>query len=215
MTVNYPKYPHPLALPWPRPGHGGAAPKQDIPRTRLFRLLALGLLCINIPCIARDAHRPRQSECKANLKSLFTALRTFHPGPQGTRGSHPTLLEIGFSPERSNHYAYFLGWGPMEDRSGMEAVSVEGQMGIGVDTFKFPRDRALTPRDLPLDLAGQIGFKGACPDCDFIAACAGDDDNNPKDNPDVWSISSLDREIEGVPVAAGEPYHHVNDQTAH
>lgn len=206
MMVDCPQYPRPLALPW-------RWPTLSLPRqARRLPFILLGLLCFTAPpCIGRNCQRPRQSECESNLKSLFTGLRTQQSYPEGRP---PTLAEIGFAPERGNRYAYFLAPGPMEQRTGPEPTGVKGAVGIGVDLYKFPRTRPLTLKHLPPALASQVGMHGTCPSCEFVMACAGDVDNNPLDTPDIWTIATMDRVIDGVPVAAGEPYNHVNDLEA-
>jgi hypothetical protein len=170
-------------------------------------LITIGLLCTSLPCIG-GGHRTRQPECSGNLKSLFVGLRTQQQVSPATN-----LDSIGFTPERGNRYAYFLGMGPMEDRSAQEAVQPAGKMGVGVDTFRYKDARNLTLQDLPPELAKLAGAQGTPPDLEFVALCAGDIDNNPLDTPDIWSIATMDRVIDGVPVAAGELYQHVNDKT--
>jgi hypothetical protein len=127
----------------------------------------------------------------------------------------PAFDTLGLRLERGNRYAYFLSDGPMETRDTLEAQNVAGALAIGVDTFKFKGARPLKFKHLPPDVASQVGTQGTCPDCQYVAACAGDTDNNPLDAPDVWSIATMDRVIDGKPVPGGEPYHHVNDVETH
>lgn len=179
-------------------------------------LLTLGLLCLGPSCFCvGHQRRPRENECVSNLKSLFTAIRTVPL--QGRQSSDPiTLADFPFfAPDRGNHYAYFLGPGPLEDRSGLETVKRMGQMGIGVDTFKFPLESALTLKDLPSQIARQVGIQSTGFEYQFVAACAGNSDNNPKDIPDIWTIAGEDRVINGIQVASGEPFHHVDDATTY
>jgi type IV pilus assembly protein PilA len=215
MTVNAPSYPHPFDPAWRQPGSSSAPqlPRRGVrPRWRMGRkvrrtLITIGLVCASLPCIG-GGHRTRQPECSGNLKSLFTGLRT-----QQRVLPETNLDTIGFAPERGNRYAYFLGVGPMEDRSAQEAVSPVGKMGIGVDTFRHKGSRNLTLQDLPPELAKLAGAHGSPPDLEFVMLCAGDVDNNPLDTPDIWSIATMDRVIDGENIAAGEPYNHVNDMT--
>ena len=215
MTVNAPSYPHPFDPAWRHPGSSTAPqrPRRGVrPRWRMGRkmrrtLITIGLLCASLPCIG-GGHPTRQPECSMNLKSLFVGLRT-----QQQVSPSANLDSIGFTPERGNRYAYFLGIGPMEDRSAQEAMHPVGKMGVGVDTFRHKDARNLTLQDLPPELAKLAGPQGTPPDLEFVALCAGDTDNNPLDTPDIWSIATMDRVIDGVPVTVGEPYNHVNDKT--
>lgn len=190
-------------------------PKPGMSRNKRRILIAVVLA---FPCIGlfaqatykfiHFADRARQSECISNLKGLYTALKTSdHAAP----GSELTFSQIGFSPERSNRYSYFLGAGPMEDRSRSQAQGSENARAIGVDTFRFKHLRVNTLEDLPPDLASQIGVTGTGKDRDFVVACAGDIDDDPSDTPDAWSVASRDRTINGERVQAGEPFCHVGD----
>jgi hypothetical protein len=101
----------------------------------------------------------------------------------------------------------------MEDRSGAQAQGSEKARAIGVDTFKFKNLRVYTLEDLPRELASQVGVTGTWPNRQFVVACVGDIDNDPDDPPDVWSIASHERTLQGERVEAGEPYLHINDVT--
>jgi type IV pilus assembly protein PilA len=192
-------------------------PKPGMSRTKRNILIAVVLAFPCIGLFAKATHtfihfadRARQAECHNNLKALYTALKmSDHAAP----GSELTFSQIGFSPERGNRYSYFLGAGPMEDRSRSQAQGSENARAIGVDTFRFHNLRVNTLEELPRDLASQIGVTGTRKDRDFFVACVGDIDNDPSDAPDVWSIASRERTINGERVAAGEPYCHVSDLT--
>lgn len=230
MTMKCPKCQRPIDTTGIQPGspvtcqcgNVVVVPKPGMSRTMLFVLVGAGAVVLACPCMGvlsaiaipnfiRYQARAKQTECRTNLKSLYTALRV---GGPTVEGSELTLLsQTGFSLERGNRYSYFLGKGPMEDRSGPQIQGTEQAQGVGADTFKFPNLRVYTLEDLPPQVAEQVGVSGACPDCDFTVACAGDVDNNPNDSPDVWTVSSKDRTIDGQTVRAGEPYNHVNDVT--
>src|ERR1700737_4185408 len=64
------------------------------------------LAAIAIPNFIRFQARSKQGEAKANLKSWFTAERSFF---QEKDRYSSTSTEIGFSPERGNRYNYQLG----------------------------------------------------------------------------------------------------------
>jgi type IV pilus assembly protein PilA len=199
-------------------GAVAVVPKQGLSRNKRRALIALVLAG---PCLVFQAKvihnfinfgaRARQSECHSNLKAIHWVLtRSDAPTP----GPELTFSELGFSPERSNRYSYFLGPGPMEDRSRAQAQGSEKARAIGTDTFRFEGLRVSTLEDLPRDLASQVGIQGTGSKRNFVVACAGDIDGNPHDTPDVWSIASHDRIIQGERVAAGEPYCHVSDVTS-
>jgi hypothetical protein len=224
MTVKCPKCQRSINTTGLKPGSSVecqcgnvvVVPKSGMSRTLLVVLILGGFVVLACPCLAaisipnfiRFQARARQSECNTNLRSLYTGLRVSLPQMEGSTVS---LSQIGFSPERGNRYSYFLGAGPMEDRSGMQAQGGEQTLAVGVDTFKFPNLRVYTLEDLPQEVAEQVGIQGTCPDCEFTVACAGDVDNSPEDTPDVWTVSSKDRTINGEQVPAGMPYNHVND----
>lgn len=197
-------------------------PKKGMSRTVLAILIGVGVVGLACPCLGvlsaiaipnfiRFQARARQAECKTNLKSFFTAAMVAKEDGQ----PQMDLSKPEFEPERGNRYAYFLGPGPMEERNSAQVESPKGAMAIGVDTFKWSTVRAFTFKDLPPDVASQVGVSGTCPDCSITMACAGDIDNNPSDSPDVWSISTQDRKTaQGELIPAGQPYNDVNDVTS-
>ena len=81
--------------------------------------------------------RSKQSEAMTNLKSMFAAEKAFF----ADKGHFSNLVhEIGFSPERNNRYAYFVGpGGTLTGRSaanGAEAPNAT-DTGIEYDAFKY------------------------------------------------------------------------------
>jgi hypothetical protein len=173
-----------------------------------------GLAAISLPGFIRFKSRPRQSECRSNLKALFTAEMAYR---QEKDRFTPTLNFIGFHPERGNRYAYFAGRGPMLDRSAPPADPSKpwqedlGRVeAIGVDLHKHDDLEPLSLQHLPPDVRESIGLSGTCPDCDITAACVGQIDRD--DTLDVWSVSTRDRKAaDGSLIPRGEPYNHVND----
>ena len=193
--------------------------KQGMSRTKRYVFIALGLVCLCIalaavvlPHCIKFAARPWQEECVTNLKSLFTQLKI---APQPPPGSELTFSQIGFSPERDNRYSYFMAAGPMEDRSLVEPQGSENARAIGVDTFKFPELRVYTLDDIPRELASQVGVTGTWPNLDFVAVCVGQAGKDPKAAPEVWSVASRDRTLDGELVASGEPYRHAGGPPKH
>jgi len=171
----------------------------------------IGILgAIAIPNFIRFQARSKQSESKTNLKSLYAAERN-HFAERDTYSS--VLSQVGFSPERRNRYAYFASLqGPMEMRSGPDVVSSAKDTAVGAELTGHPEDFGPDVEDLQAALPGvALGVQGTCPDCQFVAACAGNLDGD--ETLDVWTISTQERRIKGERVPAGVPFNHVNDVT--
>ncbi len=96
-----------------------------------------------------------------------------------------TPEDIGFSPTGSR-YTYFTGGAPLPP-------TIPGQQAV--DANQLP----------PLEADPGVREDG------FLAVCAGNIDTDA--TLDVWSISSNDRTIGGLPVPAGQPHNDVNDVT--
>src|SRR5256885_17002713 len=75
----------------------------------MIAVAIVGILsAIAIPNFAKFQARAKQAEARVNLKAMFTAQKAFI----AERDRFSTLAsEIGFSPERGNRYAYFMGQG--------------------------------------------------------------------------------------------------------
>jgi type IV pilus assembly protein PilA len=143
-----------------------------------------------------------QAECLTNLKGFFAAEMKLE------KGFDPLISQTNFTPLRGNRYAYFVGPGPMEDRSGPRATGSEQAQAIGVDTHRWPALRPITREDLPFDVASAIGLSKEC--CNITIVCAGNIDDDP--GLDVWSVSSKDRrDRQGRASHAGWPLHEVDD----
>ena len=93
------------------------------------------LAAIAIPNFIKFQARSKQSEAKANLKAAFTAEKAFIQ----EKDRYETQINIvGFSPERNNRYAYYLGTSNvLEQRSATIATAATGPDGVDVDTFKY------------------------------------------------------------------------------
>src|ERR1700750_2765828 len=88
------------------------------------------LAAIAIPNFIKFQARSKQSEAKANLKSLFTAERAFF---QEKDKYSPYVGEVGFSPERNNRYAYrTLAGNTMEGRAGSTLTTASTDVGIEI-----------------------------------------------------------------------------------
>jgi hypothetical protein len=183
-------------------------------------VIGLLIALVALPCIGLPVavvlpgfmtYQPRslQSECRSNLKSFFTAEKSYF----SERDEYsPLVRKVGFVPERGNRYLY-LGSreGTVEDRSGSKAVGAETDVGVNVDSLKYP-GMALVPAALPPLLAGgvRLGVTGECPKCEMTMACVGNIDRDA--TLDVWSISTVERKAaDGEVIQAGQPYNDVSD----
>ncbi len=162
------------------------------------------LAAIAIPNFIKFQARSKQGEAKANLKSLFTAQRSYF---QEKDKYLNTINDIGFGPERGNRYAYWNGGGTWTDRSTLSGTSLTTDTNITVDTFKFPPDPG-QPGTLPV---------GGCPLCNFQGHATGNIDTDA--TIDTWFISSKDASVNGscgnsdTAAPAGTPYNTNNDVT--
>ncbi|MFO0598732.1 MAG: prepilin-type N-terminal cleavage/methylation domain-containing protein [Myxococcaceae bacterium] len=102
------------------------------------------LAAIAIPNFIRFQARSKQSEVKANLKSLFTSQKSYH---QEHDIFSICIRKVGFSPERGNRYRYTTnttdGNVPAEACASSEArataagVTLATDGDVQVDTFKY------------------------------------------------------------------------------
>jgi type IV pilus assembly protein PilA len=183
------------------------------------------LAAIAIPNFIRFQARSKQGEAKSNLKSMFTAQRSFY---QEKDRYSPYVDEIGFSPERGNRYGYSLSTacavfenrdtvGVVRDTTGVDTC-------VGMDRFKFSGAAASLPTYSkggadPNGGAPGIINAATCPTCDFMATAAGDIDAETK-GIDSWYVSSVSVVQSATNCgntdtasAAGSPYNTYNDVT--
>jgi type IV pilus assembly protein PilA len=94
------------------------------------------LAAIAIPNFIKFQARSKQSEAKANLKSMFTAEKAFFQEKDRYSGF---VSEVGYVPERNNRYAYYLNNSSVLTlRSGSTDVQpANTDVGIATDTFKY------------------------------------------------------------------------------
>jgi type IV pilus assembly protein PilA len=184
------------------------------------------LAAIAIPSFLRFQARARQSEVNANLKSLFTGMRTLAKRPASQ------LRVPGFAPERGNRYSYYLQdpCTAAEVRDGIDAVLHNDDSCIQADRFKFglempglfdrvvPSQVEWSARATANGMAAQPGLFGAALEWDFLVYAAGDVDGTFTDASDSWLIASSDGRIQAAcpvstpePIAAGEPFNISND----
>lgn len=175
------------------------------------------LAAIAIPNFIRFQARSKQSEAKSNIKSLFTAERSFY---QEKDRYSIYINEIGFSPERGNRYSYSLGGASVQNRSAATITTTAADDAVSVDTFKYPQfPLTQTYKGGSADPNATPGVFGTCPACDFFATAAGDIDSETK-GIDSWYISSAS--VTNVPACpttadttspAGLPFNTYNDVT--
>jgi type IV pilus assembly protein PilA len=183
------------------------------------------LAAIAIPNFIRFQARSKQSEAKANLKSLFTAQRSQF---QEKDRYLTNIRTLGFSPERGNRYYYLLNATPasVESRNAVTSTTANTNEAIGVDKFKYanvastqPAGAAFAPTYATNEgtVPTGVGVTGLCPTCNFLAYATGDIDNEAV-GIDHWVVSSVD--FSAVPACgdatdtqapAGQPFNNYND----
>ncbi len=197
------------------------------------------LAAIAIPNFVKFQARSKQSECKSNLKALFTAERSYF---QEKDNYSSCIRKIGFSPERGNRYHYKVNatrvtneadCSTEEARADAAGVTASTDGAVLVDIFKYGSAAevlaaALVPAYTPVaplnsgievqaDLVGVVPATGG-PNSSFGAACAGNIDSDTQ--VDLWYVSRLSSTTGGVCPAllgkdqnapAGEPMNTYND----
>jgi type IV pilus assembly protein PilA len=170
------------------------------------------LAAVAIPNFMRFQARAKQSEAKANLKALYTAQRSYF---QEKDKYLTNVLEVGFSPERGNRYAYRGDETCVWQERTTAAVSGNVQSCITVDAFAFTYMLA-TPGPLGT-MPSSLGLLGTCPACEYAASAAGNIDTE-SDGIDTWYISTAPAVSPTAPcgnsetaVASGIPYLTYND----
>lgn len=147
------------------------------------------LAAIAIPNFIKFQGKSKQSECKANLKSLFVAQKAYY-AEKDAYGA--TAEEISFAPMGATRYLYIVGEDSKVPPTHPEAKPASELLGM-----------------VPGGLRTTFGLSGQCPECNVTMACVGDPDNDGE--PDVWTISTEAREVSGVNVPAGMPHNDVAD----
>jgi type IV pilus assembly protein PilA len=154
------------------------------------------LAAIAIPNFVKFQARSKQSEAKANLKAMFTAQKAF--SAEKDKFSNLTG-EIGFSPERNNRYAYFVGPGTtLTQRSATTGAEASTPLDTGImyDAFKYGTAvpfNALTttapPTPCTTTLPGLFTDANSVPQWSGIANGQVDNDVTT----DIWTISTANR----------------------
>ncbi|MBX5484680.1 MAG: prepilin-type N-terminal cleavage/methylation domain-containing protein [Myxococcaceae bacterium] len=172
------------------------------------------LAAIAIPNFIKFQARSKQGEAKANLKSLFTAQKSFY---QEKDRYSESIVEIGWAPERGNRYAYRNGTSDSwRDLSSQTVVKTNTDNAIGIDKFKFPDVQTTNPAADKLASLPVAGVTGDCPQCEFAGNAVGNIDNETTEF-DQWWIGSTDQTASGAcgntdtAAPAGIPYNTNND----
>jgi type IV pilus assembly protein PilA len=197
------------------------------------------LAALAIPNFIRFQARSKQSEVKANLKSLFTAERSYY---QEHDMYSECIKKMGFNPERGNRYHYVVNGTAnaeacttAETRAIAAGTNAATDGAVLADTFKHGTGAGITAANgavtvayVPTPPAGSgivflanlVGVTPAAPDPagSFGGAAMGDIDSDV--NVDLWYISSLSSTTPGVCPAltgvdqnspGGEPKNTYND----
>ncbi|MBI3180831.1 MAG: prepilin-type N-terminal cleavage/methylation domain-containing protein [Myxococcales bacterium] len=137
------------------------------------------LAAIAIPNFIRFQARSKQSECKSNLKSLFTSERAFR---QEYDRYSEYVHEVGFQPERANRYSYRSKAGlTLANRTASTQTTAPTDVGVQVDSFKYGGNTEETY------IAGTTGLVAAATTtAQFEATCAGQLDTDTE--ADSWHI---------------------------
>ncbi len=183
----------------------------------------IGLLAaIAIPNFIRFQARARQSEAKANLKTVFVAQKAYYADKQTYDDVFTT---IGFLPEMNNRYAYFADGvtdisGELRTSAGVShttrtsslcPTSTPGDKAISADEQKWTNDadpgyaaptvagtRPNTGSAVPAVVAiGAFPAGTCCPSgqCEFASGAVGNIDNDT--TLDEWFIASRRRASQG------------------
>jgi len=200
----------------------------------------IGLLAaLAIPNFIRFQARSKQSEVKANLKSLFTAERSYY---QEKDAYSECIKKIGFNPERGNRYHYSVNsagdteaCNSVEARATAAGVTASTDAEVNADTFKYGTGAGITAvaaaaatvTYAPIQpfgtnitvVANLVGITASYDsNASFGGSAWGDIDNDT--NADIWYISSVSSTTAGICPAltgidqnspGGEPKNTFND----
>ncbi len=176
------------------------------------------LAAIAIPNFIKFQARSKQSEAKANLKAAFTAEKAFI---QEKDQYQTQIYIVGFSPERNNRYAYYLGnTGTLQNRTAaLTAQGSSGDTGVDMDVFKYLGTGMGTWAAGPCGSTGTIGlWTDAGSNLAWSGMAKGQIDTDP--TLDQWSISTSSRTYpttvdatcsQGANNPSGEPANDLND----
>ena len=142
------------------------------------------LAAIAIPNFIKFQSRSKQSEGRVTVRSIYTAQKSVF-SEQSKYSTDIKELALGSD---GNRYTCFL--------STHDAMPPRLGSQITYGELKVPGD-------------SEPGVRGVCPDCQFVALCAGNIDTDA--TIDVWSIASFERVCAGVTTPAGQPCNDLSD----
>jgi type IV pilus assembly protein PilA len=181
------------------------------------------LAALAIPNFIRFQARSKQSEVKANLKSMFTAERSYFQ-------EHDTyscnIRVIGFNPERGNRYHYTLNTTPrtdevcntFEDRATAAGAALGTDGDVRADAFKYGAGATPANATAPAAIYAPVSPAGsgiqvspnltgvfpatADPTGSFGGTAQGNIDSDAQ--LDLWYVSSVPSTTAGIcPTLAG------------
>ncbi|MCA2978419.1 MAG: hypothetical protein INH37_09065 [Myxococcaceae bacterium] len=163
------------------------------------------LAAIAVPNFIKFKARSKQAEVKAQLRAAYTAERAYFAEKDAYSSD---VGELGFAPESGNRYLYAFS---AEGDLATPGSDLKGKAGVLADASRYPdvNNEALE-QGVPAPLWSEVGVQGTCPKaCSITIVAAGNVDTD--ETVDVWSISTVDRSIDGKKVPSGQPHNHVDD----
>jgi type IV pilus assembly protein PilA len=185
----------------------------------------IGLLAaLAIPNFLKFQARSKQAEARANLKSAYTAEKSYY-GDKQTYYDKSSV--IGFEPEANNRYQYDFGGTGQETRpcaaipafaNTASVICANGPQGVGQITADYKWTTCANPAYVVVAVSG--GVPGAdlvaepaapaavpagtcCPQgqCEFVIGAEGNIDNDPI--VDTWFIGSFQSTAVGAATTCG------------
>ncbi len=152
------------------------------------------LAAIAIPNFIKFQARSKQGEAKTNLKSAFTAEKSYY----AEKDQFASIGLVGFAPEQGNRYSYF---GTSACTSGIWARP-GGTTGaydcIMNDTARYPDSNLVSAyTTVSSTIGGMLGLSNTCPTCQYGIGAMGNVDNDTKR--DVWFIATDNSTGMGTP----------------
>jgi hypothetical protein len=150
--------------------------------------------------------RSKASEARSNLKAIAIASRVYSDDHDG--GCSDRIAAIGFSPESGNRYLYALSTdGPLEPRG----TTLPDAVGVLADTRRHPTlDNAALESGVAPEVWDTVGIRFESGACAVTALAVSNLDDDP--DLDVWTISTVERRLDGGVVApAFSPFHYLDD----
>jgi type IV pilus assembly protein PilA len=182
------------------------------------------LAAIAIPNFIKFQARSKQGEAKTNLKSAFTAEKSYF-SEKDTYSS--SIGVVGFQPERGNRFAYRMDPAAVLEPRTAGNIATGDYSGISVDTYRFVGVSANPVSTSPSTFVWVPQGGVTCsalletvisgPNGSFTVTAAGNADNDTAN--DGWVISSCSGAAtpvvagcaEADNVAAGTSYNLYND----